>query len=86
MDQTGRVAFADGTSSDTTSNEVVSVTGNITKGKRYFDDPDGNKVTLAWITEPNIGTLLTWEYEGKDSQIVSVEVQTALASQGISIE
>ena len=85
MDSNGLVTFSDGTSSDTTSNEMVSVTGGVATGKKYFDDPDGNRITLTWTTEPRIGTLLTWEYQGKDPQDVSVAVQKALAKQGVKL-
>ncbi|PHS14013.1 MAG: hypothetical protein COA78_06435 [Blastopirellula sp.] len=85
-DAKGQVTFEDGTSRDTTYNESVSVLGEVTNGVMNFDDPDGNKVTFKWITEPKIGTLLTWEYEGKDPQDVSVAIQKALAAQGVAIK
>ena len=86
MDNKGNVTFANGSSTDTTSNESVSVLGDVTTGEKYFDDPQGNRIQLTWTTEPEIGTLLSWKYQGNDPQVVSVAIQKSLASKGISIE
>lgn len=86
MDTKGRVTFADGTSRDSTSNEIVSVTDGIATGIKYFDDPKGNKITLKWITEPKIGTLISWEYQESDPQDVSVAIQKALAKRGVTLD
>ena len=86
MDGKGNVTFANGSSTDTTSNESVSKLEGIVTGKKYFDDPKGNQIMLTWTTEPEIGTLLSWEYQGDDPQIISIAIQKSLASKGVSIE
>ncbi len=87
MDNTGRVVFADGGSTDTTSTESAKTLGEYAEGTRAFDDPDGNRVSVTWYSEPDIGTLITWEYAGgKDPQIVSVLLQKELAKSGVVIK
>lgn len=87
MDNTGRVVFADGGSTDTTSTESVKTMGEYAEGTRAFDDPDGNRVSVTWYSEPKIGTLLTWEYAGrKDPQTVSVILQKELAQSGVTLK
>ena len=86
-DDTGRVVFADGGSTDTTSVELVKVMGEFAEGTRTFDDPDGNRVTVKWYSEPKIGTLISWEYAGgQDPQTVSVILQRELAKAGVVIK
>ena len=86
-DESGRVVFTDGTSTDTTSIESARRMGDYVEGERAFDDPEGNRVTVNWYAEPGLGTLLTWDYSGgQDPQIVSVILQTSLADSGVFIE
>ncbi|QDU90492.1 hypothetical protein Pla175_38970 [Pirellulimonas nuda] len=85
MDGAGRVTFADGSASDATASETASVSGDVTGGRKEFDDPNGNKIALIWTTEPGHGTLLQWEYQGKDPQDISVAVQQAFESHGVEV-
>ena len=85
--QNGRVIFADGTSRDATTRESARVTDGFVQGVHSFEDPAGNQVNIRWYSEPETGTLLTWEHEGAaDPQEISVLIQQSLGKNGVKLK